>query len=171
MPIAFDPAAYSEWKIGFQEYYGYNSEKSRFLNKFDQEIWLRLQQYKVPVIVLLRETPKEAVCQVFEKVNTGGVSLSVFELITATFAADNFRLREDWDKREERLHANDNLQGIDATTFLTTVTLLSTYRRHLEVGSTVSCKRKDVLKLSLKDYLKYADEIEKGFINSARFFS
>src|SRR5208337_954137 len=116
---------------------------------------LRLQQYKVPVIVLLRETPKEAVCQVFEKVNTGGVSLSVFELITATFAADNFRLREDWDKREERLHANNNLQGIDATTFLTTVTLLSTYRRHLEVGSTVSCKRKDVLKLSLEDYLKY----------------
>jgi hypothetical protein len=36
------------------------------------------------VIVLLRDTPKEAVCQVFEKVNTGGVSLTVFELVTAT---------------------------------------------------------------------------------------
>ena len=30
---------------------------------------------------------QEAVCTVFEKVNTGGVTLSVFELVTASFAA------------------------------------------------------------------------------------
>ena len=33
-------------------------------------------------------TSKEAVCLVFEKVNTGGVPLSVFELATATYAAE-----------------------------------------------------------------------------------
>ena len=37
-------------------------------------------QYQVPTIQLVKSTPKEAVCQVFEKVNTGGVSLTVFEL-------------------------------------------------------------------------------------------
>ena len=29
----------------------------------------------------------------FEKVNTGGVSLTVFELLTATYAAEEFNLR------------------------------------------------------------------------------
>lgn len=68
------------------------------------EIWLPFQQYKVPVIRLTKETPKEAVCQVFEAVNTGGVSLSVFELLTATFASDNFHLRDDWETKKKTLY-------------------------------------------------------------------
>ncbi|MCP5197422.1 MAG: hypothetical protein H6974_11665 [Gammaproteobacteria bacterium] len=32
----------------------------------------------------------------FEKVNTGGVALSVFELMTATYAAEGYNLRDDW---------------------------------------------------------------------------
>ncbi|MFC7540717.1 DUF262 domain-containing protein [Siccirubricoccus deserti] len=43
-----------------------------------------------------RSASKEAVCRVFEKVNTGGVPLTAFELLTATYAADGFNLREDW---------------------------------------------------------------------------
>jgi hypothetical protein len=171
LSLMYDPTAYTEWKIGFQEYYHFNQDDLRFLNGFDQEIWLRFQQYKVPVIVLLRHTPKEAICQVFEKVNTGGVSLSVFELVTATFAADDFPLRNDWDTRSARLHSNLVLEGMDATAFLTTVTLFATYLQHLQHGNPVSCKRKDVLKLSLSDYRKYADKIEKGFMAAARFLA
>ena len=40
------------------------------------------------MITLLKETPREAVCKVFENVNTGGVSLTVFELVTASFATN-----------------------------------------------------------------------------------
>jgi hypothetical protein len=36
------------------------------------------QQYQIPVITLKKETPKLAICQVFEKVNTGGVVLTIF---------------------------------------------------------------------------------------------
>lgn len=50
----------------------------------------RFEQYQVPVIELKRETPKEAVCLVFERVNTGGVALTVFDLLTASFAAENY---------------------------------------------------------------------------------
>ena len=52
--------------------------------------------YQLPVIALGKSTSKEAVCLVFEKVNTGGVPLSVFELVTASFAAEGFNLRDDW---------------------------------------------------------------------------
>ncbi len=57
-----------------------------------------MSQYQIPVIEIGNDVPKEAVCQVFENVNQGGVSLTVFELVTATFAADNFELRKDWDE-------------------------------------------------------------------------
>jgi hypothetical protein len=69
-------------------------------NDFYKEVLSNFVQYTVPVIVLNRETPKEAVCTVFEKVNTGGVVLNVFELLTATFAADDFRLNDDWRERK-----------------------------------------------------------------------
>lgn len=59
-------------------------------DNFEAQVLARFQLYRVPIIELLRETPKEAVCHVFEKVNMGGVPLSVFELVTASFAADDF---------------------------------------------------------------------------------
>jgi hypothetical protein len=171
LSVIIDTAAYSEWKIGFYEHYQFAPEDSRFLAQFDQQVWMRFQQYKVPVIELLKETPKEAVCQVFEKVNTGGVSLSVFELITATFAADDYNMREDWDARSDRLNCVNPLQAIDATAFLTGVTLLSSYQRQLVAGSAVSCKRKDVLRLTLEDFKKYSTPLEVGFKAAARLLA
>ena len=91
--------------------------------------------YQIPVIELRKDTSKEAVCLVFEKVNTGGVRLSVFELITATYAADGYNLRDDWfgsktrnvESRKERLEHDALLQGIEATEFLQGVSLLRTH--------------------------------------------
>ena len=79
---------YSTWRRGFNEYWQHNSEKSMFWDKFEDRIVNSFNKYMLPVIIMKKENPKEAVCQVFEKVNTGGVSLNVFELLTATFAAD-----------------------------------------------------------------------------------
>jgi hypothetical protein len=125
----------------------------------------------VPVIHLLKETPKEAVCQVFEKVNTGGVALTVFELMTATYAADNFRLTEDWKARRVRLDQYAPLAKLEGTDFLTAVTLLASYRRRQGTNTAVSCKRKDILRLTLGEYQISADEIEDGFVKTARFLA
>ena len=86
-------------------------------------------QYHVPTIDLAKSTPKEAVCQVFEKVNTGGVTLTVFELLTATYATDDFELRKNWDARQQRLRQDELLKKVDATAFLQIVTLMATYER------------------------------------------
>ena len=63
---------------------------------FRTEILQAFRTYQLPIIELKRGTTKEAVCLVFEKVNTGGVPLSVFELVTASYAADGYNLRDDW---------------------------------------------------------------------------
>ena len=96
------------------------------------DVWLRFQQYKVPLIELLRATPKEAVCQVFENVNQGGVPLTVFELVTAMYAASEFDLRKDWETRAARLRKYPVLEDVDGTAFLTAATLSATHSRSLE---------------------------------------
>lgn len=44
---------------------------------------------------------QEAVCVVFEKVNTGGKALDAFELVTAMYAAEGHELRKDWYGNDE----------------------------------------------------------------------
>lgn len=174
--ITLDATATLDWIAGYQEHFGYDKEKIQFVNRFQREVWQRFQQYKIPVIELLHDTEKEAVCQVFEKVNTGGVVLSVFELVTATFAADDFSLREDWEARKKRLSDNEALKDaralilqMDETAFLTAVTLNASLERHSESGSPVSCKRKDVLRLKLEEYTEHEVGLERGLVSAGKF--
>ncbi|MGI2905959.1 GmrSD restriction endonuclease domain-containing protein [Tolypothrix sp. VBCCA 56010] len=134
---------------------------------FLQEVIQPYQQYQVPIIQLSKETPREAVCQVFEKVNTGGVFLTVFELLTATYAADDFNLREDWLKREKKLKKLLVLGNVQNTDFLQAVTLLAT-RAHQKQPHAISCTRKDILKLTLNEYKTWADQVTKGFEKAAK---
>ena len=170
--LMFDTQGFIEWKMGYSTHYKGDTEAMLFLMKFEQEIWLGFQQFKVPAIEMDRNTPPEAVCQVFEKVNTGGVTLTVFELMTATFAANEFSLRDDWETRKRRIKAKHAaLEGVDGTDLLTAVTLLSSYQRHVATKSPVSCKRVDVLRLTLADYQKNADKIEAGFRKAAEILA
>ena len=154
--------------------------------KFRSQILDAFRSYHIPVIQLEKETPKEAVCLVFEKVNTSSVQLSVFELITATYAADGYNLRDDWfgstvrnvESRKDRLEKNVLLKGIEPTDFLQGVSLLCTHglrRADVEAGKTgkhvrpVSAKRVDVLQLPLSAWNQWADELEGGFRDVARF--
>ena len=81
------------WEESLQEY---APEHFGAYMKFRREILNAFRNYQLPIIALKKETSKEAVCLVFEKVNTGGVPLSVFELVTASYAADGYNLRDDW---------------------------------------------------------------------------
>ena len=77
---------------------------------------------------------------------------------------DDFELRKDWEDRKEQYFNKDLLTVVDATDFLTACTLLSTYKKK----GTVSCKKKDVLNLSLADYKKYKDSLTEGFLEAER---
>ncbi|WP_036281774.1 DUF262 domain-containing protein [Methylocystis sp. ATCC 49242] len=157
----------------------------RFMD-FREKVSDRFRAYQLPAIKLAKETSKEAVCLVFEKVNTGGVALSVFELVTASFAADNFNLRDDWfgsalrgvEGRSQRICQDDNLASIEPTDFLQAVALLHTHENRLadlvagktgKLVSAVSAKRATILNMSLPTYRKWADKVEAGFKTAARF--
>lgn len=168
---------YSTWRKEFNSYWQYDSEKLEFWDRFEEKIINSFKQYMLPVIIMKKENPKEAVCQVFEKVNTGGISLTVFELLTATFASDDFDLKQDWQEIKEKFKDYKLLANVNNTDFIQAITLLASYKHRIErikenLGDddlpAVSCKRRDMLNLSLEDYLKYKDLIVQGFMKAAR---
>jgi hypothetical protein len=167
----FDQEAYAAWRRAYQRTFRQDEARLDQFDAFETEVYHRFLQYRVPTIEMKKQTPKEAVCQVFEKVNTGGVTLTVFELLTATFAADDFNLRDDWNARLARLRQHDPIKEIEATDFLTSLTLLASYERSLQSTSAVSCKRKDVLNLTLKAYRAHADRLEAALVKAARFLT
>ena len=161
------------WKVQGDDYpYG---DAHEFSTRFYREILQNFTRYQLPVINLNKGTSKEAVCTVFEKVNTGGVVLTVFELLTASLAADGFQLRNDWNERRNRMHSKYGvLKGVNSTNFLQVIALLATQERRRQTPDTVSapgigCKRSDILNLTLDDYRKWADRVEAGFESTAKF--
>lgn len=173
----------SEW---LQDLFRYNQEAMGDFLEFQKKIISAFSAYQLPVIELKKETSKEAVCLVFEKVNTGGVQLSVFELITASYAAEGYNLRDDWfgsdirkvSSRQARFEEHELLRDVQSTDLLQAITLLHTRERKLgdlKAGKTgkqvrpVSAKRASVLDLPLEAYQRWADQVEKGFVEAARF--
>ncbi|HRG99945.1 MAG TPA: DUF262 domain-containing protein [Polyangiaceae bacterium] len=156
---------------------------TRFM-EFRQKVLEPFRNYALPVIRLKKETSKEAVCLVFEKVNTGGVPLSVFELVTATWAADGFNLRDDWfggrgkSGRHARLGRRPLLRDLQPTDFLQGVSLLHSLERRThdlaagrsgkEAGG-VTAKREHILEMPLGAFEKWAESLSKGFEEAERF--
>ena len=168
--LVFDMEERLKWQLGYQEYFQHTPERNRFVGEFMLNLSKTFDAYKIPIIVLSKSTPKVAVCTVFENVNTGGVPLTVFELLTATFAVDGYQLRKDWEDRKAKIRAiSKNLHGIDETDFLAAVTLYASYKKNLECGSAVGCKRKDILNLARDEYERYAADLIEGFRKAAKF--
>ena len=165
--ILFESAQLYKWSDGYKKYHHYSDEYSEKYNQFLSEILGTITGYKLPVI-RIEEATKEAVCKVFENINTGGMTLTIFELLTASFAADNFNLRDDWEKCRKTIRGRntDILDGVDEVSFLTAVTLYTTY---MKSGTATACGKPDVLTLVFDDYKKSRDSLLKGY-NRARMF-
>lgn len=152
---------------------------------FNNRVGGTIKGYVIPAIRLDKHTTKEAVATVFEKVNSGGLPLNNFELLTAIYAGDagyyaehgdDFRLGEDWAAHREVLHRHAVLQGMRETEFIQAVLLLATLERRradLESGSTkvraVTARGDDMLNLTLREYLRWAPVAREGFEWAAGF--
>lgn len=185
---------WDDWQDGFNDHWtGEAYKDTRILfREFKNSILRNFTHYSVPVIELDHTTSKEAVCVVFEKVNTGGKPLDAFELVTAMYAADGHELRKDWygadgiDGRLQRftnfLRPADSEEGILAkvsnTDFLQAVSLFYTRERRRAAEAegkqgkelpAVTGNRQALLSLPLDAYKQYEAMVEKGFEGAAKF--
>lgn len=169
--IIFDNSAREDWADGYKEYHGYDKVFRERYKNFRTNVIETITGYKLPVITLGRETPREAVCKVFENVNTGGVALTVFELVTATFATYEFDLRADWEECKRIIWGvneplnTDVMRGVDETAFLTTITLYTSYFAE----TMTTCKKKDVLALDFESYKANKHAVLEGYKMARKF--
>jgi hypothetical protein len=185
---------WDKWQDGFDRFWkGDQHENIRDeFRVFKKQILENFKYYRVPVISLDSSTSKEAVCVVFEKVNTGGKPLDAFELVTAMYAASGHELRKDWfgedgkkgrhRRLSETLRPADEDSGIIAgvtnTDFLHAVSLFFTRERRRAAEAAgkqgkelpaVSGNRQSLLNLPLEEYKRYEQQVEKGFVAAAKF--
>ncbi|WP_321927861.1 GmrSD restriction endonuclease domain-containing protein [Paraburkholderia guartelaensis] len=185
---------WDSWQDGFHEQWrgDAHTEIRQLFRTFKQTILDNFKQYRVPVIALDRSTSKEAVCVVFEKVNTGGKPLDAFELVTAMYAAEGHELRKDW-------YGNENVRGrqsrfaetlrpagansgiiadVTNTDFLQAISLFHTREKRREAERSgksgrdlpaVTGNRQALLNLPLSAYKKYEAQVETGFVHAAKF--
>ena len=165
----------NNWIDNCKEYYKGKKEfdvNKNILNSFRDNTIKIISNYEVPVITLKKSTPKEAICQVFVKVNQGGVELKTFELLTAMYASrGDFNLREDWDDSKKELNIDTDssnvLNGVDENSFIQAITLLSNHKDAPDKNP--GCKNNDMLKMSVDSYKKNKKYIIKGFQEAKHF--
>lgn len=184
---------WDEWQDGFDDYWRDRDPETRALFRaFKNEVLQNFKSYQFPVIALSPDTTHEAVCLVFEKVNTGGKPLDAFELVTAMYAARGHRLRDDWLGVEGQPGLQGRLQlygraaeqkfgvlkKVAATDVLQAIALLhGVEKRAAEIAdgrkeselSAVRATRQSLLDLPLEAYLKHRGPVEEGFKTAARF--
>lgn len=185
---------WDRWQDGFDDCWRGDEHTGmrETFRAFKRQVLENFKSYRVPVISLDRSTSKEAVCVVFEKVNTGGKALDAFELVTAMYAAEGHELRKDWYGDDERagrhrrfvdtLRPADSeagiIAGVSNTDFLQAISLFYTRERRREAergGKTgkelpaVIGNRQALLNLPLAAYKKYEMQVEHGFMQAAKF--
>lgn len=185
---------WDDWREGFEDYWIAKGESTKrdFFKEFKNEVLRKFEGYQVPVIALGPETSHEAVCLVFEKVNTGGKPLDAFELVTAMYAAQGHRLRDDWlgangePGMQQRLQifgraaeqTHGVLEKVASTDVLQAIALLhGVDEREVAIASgkrdsdlpAVRATRQSLLDLPLRAYKAHREAVEEGFKTAARF--
>jgi hypothetical protein len=174
--LLYDPLNAATWLAKLSD----QNVMARFL----AEVLQPAAAYNIPAIQLDNTTSKAAVATVFEKVNTGGLPLNVFELLTASFAGDkayfdehatDFRLNDDWQETAQKFAAYPVLAAVENTDFLQAITTLATRKRNLADTSgkppAISAKREDILKLSLDDYLEWVGPLREAFVWASTYLA
>ncbi|MBF6541485.1 GmrSD restriction endonuclease domain-containing protein [Nocardia brasiliensis] len=183
----FDTQKVHGWQRKFVEA---NADNWDLWSQFDEGVIRNIRGFLIPMIRLASSTTSDAVCSVFERVNTGGVPLNVFELLTATYAGDRayeqqhstyYRLPEIWHDIKKRLASsypalgrleNGAEDGLTSSDFLQAVALVRTWElKQQGVAAAVSCKRRDLLELPLADFDRLAPRLRDAFEWTGEFLA
>ncbi|MBT2452728.1 DUF262 domain-containing protein [Streptomyces sp. ISL-43] len=176
--IVFDTAKVNAWRRAYEKLDDGHFDR---WSRFEEQVLESVRSFQVPMIKLAASTSMDAVCAVFERVNTGGIPLNVFELLTATYAGDRayreqtgdyYQLPQVWRELKEELAGRYRVfgrleagidDGLSSSDFLQAVALVRTWLRKQDgQGVGVSCKRRDLLELPLADFESLAPRLAKA---------
>ncbi|TCP96020.1 hypothetical protein EDC44_10679 [Cricetibacter osteomyelitidis] len=121
-----------------------------------------IQSYQFPIIQL-KDTPIDIATEVFTRINVGGKSLSVFEIMVAKTFDDKkeFDLSEKYDNLIERL-SKVSYETISESSILQLISLILT--------KTKECKRQVILKLEKDKFIDTWDNAVNAIERAVDFF-
>lgn len=114
-------------------------------------------------VVLLRKEDIDAAIEVFTRINTGGQTLTLFEIMSAKTYDEpqNFDMQVKWATFIEEL-ANVKYEGVSSTVVLSTLSLILSHSKE--------CKRKTILNLDKKDVIAHWDSIISALKDGIDYF-
>lgn len=119
-----------------------------------EDKWIKaIDDYHFPVVTLSDKTEPDALCTIFETLNRTGVKLSVFELLTARFWAQDINLRALWDSARSAHPIIEDFE-VDPYYLLQAISLAG--------RKAPSCKRGAVLNLEAGDIKSWWDKVVGG---------
>lgn len=139
--------------------------------------WLdRIRNYPFPVVELRPDMPLSAICHIFEKVNSTGMPLDVFDLCTAILWAQGFYLNEKWDETKKKFSSRKimSMQPLSGTAFLQSIALLdSIERKRANPGArlAVACRKHDLMELGRHTVEKWWDILVEGYREASKFMA
>ena len=89
----------NEWFIKYIEKYGEQVAES-----FREKVIKILDDYNIPIIELKRDLDISKVCDIFEKINSRGIKLSIFDLLNSILIPHNIELKTNlWNNANQKL--------------------------------------------------------------------
>lgn len=114
-------------------------------------------------VVLLRKESIESAIEVFTRINTGGQTLTLFEIMSAKTYDDSqgFDMEDGWSEFCKKL-ADKKYDGINSSTILSLLSLV--------LSPTKECKRKTILALDKQDIIDTWDSAISAIEESIDYF-
>ena len=139
--------------------------------------WLdRIRLYPFPVVDLKPDLPLSAICHIFEKVNSTGVPLDVFDLCNAILWSQGFFLNQKWEETKKILKDKNilRMQSPSGTYFLMSLALLDSLDQklaHPDQEVFINCRKQDLMKLSKQTMEKWWDSLVEGYFEASKFMN
>jgi len=160
------------------------SKFKQLLKEWDNLVkpWLdRIRLYPFPVVDLNPDLPLGAICHIFEKVNSTGIPLDVFDLCNAILWAQGFYLNEKWHEtiayfKQNRimpmLQQPSGAHSFSGASFLMSLALLNSLSKKVSFpnkGYSVNCRKQDLMDLKKDDVKKWWDALKDGYAEASKF--
>lgn len=140
--------AYDDWRFGMEDFSTTVEDLSiEDVREFDRNTKV-FRSYDIPIIEFSADTDPTTVVQTFERINTQGLELGVFDILTARLYPDDIQLRKLWERtvRQQpniRSYSDTSGEGTARNRMLKTLALF----RDSE------CKEADLRELSSNDFV------------------
>ncbi len=141
------PKSFTEWRRGMERFADESGKVTKSqIDAFEDHTEV-FRNYKVPLIQLSPSTPETKVVRTFERINTQGLELGVFDILTARLWTRDVRLRDLWDSTladHPRIRAYSRTLGEER--------LRRSLLRTLALSRGGECKEMSLLELSPENF-------------------